>query len=108
MIEVLNYEIKPTPMRLGWINVRYHDILIRCSICVFKDEKLFVRMPEMFLKERKMQFVSWISRKHSNAFQNQMLEYLKEKEGLDLAKAVILKAQGQEKKKKDDNNKKSI
>jgi hypothetical protein len=108
MLHVMKYELKPTYTRIGYITVRYYDIIIRCSVCVFKNERIFIRMPEMFLKTKKFPFVAWISKEKSDKFQEEMLRYLKVNAGLDLPKAVKLKAQGQKKNKLGDKNKKSI
>jgi Holliday junction resolvase RusA-like endonuclease len=108
MIKIIKLGIEPKPFRIGWVNVQYHDIVIRCSICVFKEEKIYIRMPEMFVKDEKLPYVFWQSKKDSDNFQKEVLKALKLSIGLDLKKAVELKREGHEKKKEGDKNKKSI
>ena len=108
MFQVLAHKICPTPMRIGWMTVKYYGLVFRCNIMVYKREKIFIRMPEVFLQGVKYPFAAWSNKKDSDAFQNQMLKYLMEKEALNLEKAVFLKLQGHRKKKKLDKNKKTI
>jgi hypothetical protein len=108
MIEIVKVSIKPTPLRIGWVNVKYHQLVLRCNICVFKEERLFIRMPEVFLKKEKFSFAFWMTKKDSDTFQREVLKLLKKSIKLDLATAIELKKKGQERKKVDDSNKKSI
>ena len=108
MIKISKLGIKPCAYRIGWVNVQYHEVTMRCNICLYKKEKLYIRMPEVYIKNEKFPFVFWESPKVSANFQKEVLKLLKVSIGLDVAKAVKLKEDWENSNKEIDKNKKSI
>ncbi len=92
MIEVLYVEIKPCQFRLGSVFVRYHDLSIACDICIFKEERLWIRLPEKWISPTdKVSFVRWIDKEHSDKFQKLILSKVFDMVGLTLESAVEMK-----------------
>ena len=91
MFEVLDIKEDVTHTRVGTVNVRYYDLIISCDICVYKREKLWVRMPEIWIKkDKKISFNRWISREKSDEFQEIVLKKVFDVVGWDLKKCIDL------------------
>lgn len=101
MITIENIDIRPNKLRLATMLIKYYDILIKCDLVLFRKEKLWVRMPEVWItKEHKMRFVEWESKNKSDEFQESLLNKVFEMVGLDLEKAIELSQEFKKKKKK--------
>lgn len=100
MLEVLNVEIKVNQCRLGNVYVRYHDLLIACEVCLYKEEKLWIRMPEVWItKEQKKPYVRWVDKKNSDKFQELILSKVFDMVGLTLEDAIKMKNEFNSKRK---------
>lgn len=92
MLDVLSFEMKPTLDRIGVVIVSYYDLVILCDLCVYKDEKLWVRMPELWInKDTKKSFVSWKNKIISDEFQSQILKKVFDMVGITVEKAVKIR-----------------
>ena len=93
MIQIVNFKEMPTRTRLAIVMVRYFDIIIRCDLCIYKDEHLWVRMPEEWKGDTKYQYVFWEDKKRSDDFQQEVLTKIYENFGYDVAKAMDVREQ---------------
>lgn len=92
MIEVLKVELKPDKIRIGRLKIKYYDLTIFCDLCLYKDEKLWVRMPEMWRnKEEKIHFLFWENPEKSDEFQKVVLNKVFETLGLTVEAAVKMR-----------------
>lgn len=92
MIEVFNINLSPDWNRLGTLCVRYYDLAFCCQICVYKYEKLYIRMPEIWVnRETKKQFMWWPTKDESVKFQEMVLKKVFDMVGLTLETAVQMK-----------------
>ena len=106
MIELINFEISPTKKRVGSAIVKYYDLYIFCDVCVYKREKLWIKMPEFWFTEtKKTRFVYWGNQKRSDEFQNQVLQLILEKHGFDILKGIEEMKNEFSRRKKDKNEK---
>lgn len=87
--EVLRPEIKVNTTRVGKALIRYGILEFDVDICVYKNERLWVRMPETWLdKERKKRLVWVVDKDKSDQFQLLVLKKVFDVIGLDLAVAI--------------------
>lgn len=94
MIEIMKIEMKPTLTRLGLVFVKYYGLVISCDICIYKKEKLWIRMPEVWLTEDvKRGFAFWLDKEESNQFQITVLKKVFDMIGLTLEKAIDMRKQ---------------
>ena len=92
MIDVLKVDIKPTNFRMGAILVKYYDSMICCDLCLYKDEKFWVRMPEVWLsKTFKRQFIFWETKEKSDEFQKEVLKKVFDMVPLTLESAIQMR-----------------
>ncbi len=92
MIDVKKIEIRPSSYRLGIVVIKYYDLVISCDLCVYKKEKLWLRMPEIWLSETdKKRFVWWEENSFSEEFQNIVLKKVFDMVGLTLEKAIEMR-----------------
>ncbi len=70
MIEVVSVEKCPTRQSLAKVIIKYYDLTMYCELCMFKDQNLWIRMPEIWrTKTYKQKYVWWGDDKVSSAFQ---------------------------------------
>lgn len=92
MIEVVGIFRKANERKLASLTVKYHDLMIKCDLCLFNEEKLWVRMPEVWMKkQQKQQFVFWPGKDLSDEFQKEVIKQVMEKTGLTMSKAIEIK-----------------
>ena len=91
MLQVMHVEIKPNDSRLGIVNLKYHDLWIKCDICLWKDQKLWIRFPETWSRGVKLRHCYWESKEISDKHQQLVLKKVFDMIGLDLEQALILK-----------------
>lgn len=91
MIEVLKYAFKPSPTRIGYVHVKFHGMVIKCDLCLWKYEKIWLRMPEVWQGDKKKRFMYWQTQEESDMFQEDVLTKLKRLSDLSLEKAIELK-----------------
>jgi len=92
MIDVVKVEIRPSSFRLGIVIVSYYDLVLSCDLCIYKEEKLWIRMPEMWINHNeKKKFVWWQEKNFSDDFQNLVLKKVFDMVGLTLEQAIELR-----------------
>lgn len=85
MIEVVSVEKNTTRQCLARVIVKYYDLTIYCELCMFKDESLWIRMPEIWrTKTYKQKYVWWDDKVKSDDFQNVVLKKVFETIGLPI------------------------
>ena len=92
MIEIVDCGISVDITRIGFVMVKYNDLIISCDICVYKQQKIWIRLPEMWISEtQKRRFLYWPSEEKSNDFQKEVLSKLEDLLGLNLpvAKRIL-------------------
>lgn len=100
MLKVLKAELISTDLRLGVVHVRYHDLTLMCDICLYKNQKLWIRMPEVWLtKSYKKRFAYWHDPLKSEEFQKDVIEQIFAMTGLTLPMAIGMRKNFVEKKK---------
>ncbi len=93
MIELVKVEFKPSSNRIAALQVRYYKALLMVDLCIYKEERLWVRMPEMWLGEQKIKFIHWEDKADSDAFQETVLNQLFDMVGFNLDSALKMKAE---------------
>ena len=92
MLEILKFEVNPSYSSIGDITIRYYDLMLFCELCVYKDEHLWIRMPEVWVNEKtKKNFNSWISKDTSKEFQKVILKKLFDMVGFTLEEALRIR-----------------
>jgi len=92
MLEVLHAEINPTSTRLGIVVIRYYELVVYCEICVYKEQNLWVRMPEIWTTtEFKRRLVYWENQKLSDLYQVIILKKVFDLIGLNLEEGIRIK-----------------
>lgn len=92
MSEVLKAEISVTRTRIGTLLLSHEGLILSCEICVYKDEKLWIRMPEIWTeKGKKCRLAFWESKELSDEKQVIILNKVFDMLNLDLAKAIELR-----------------
>ena len=92
MIEVIRFDIEPTYKSLAKVIVRYFDLMLYCELCVYKNESLWVRMPEIWTTPKsKKSFVSWVNQDKSDEFQKVILKKLFDMVGFTLSDALRIR-----------------
>ena len=109
MLKIEKFTPKPQGNRAAKVLVRYHALIIRCELMVFKKESLWIKMPEIWeTSEKKKQFCFWPAKPISDGFQHQVLQLLKDEHGVDLQQALCIlqgaKKKSQKKKVDDKKN----
>jgi hypothetical protein len=105
MIDVLKAEVKVNDTRIGIVDVMYYDLVVYCDICLYKNENLWIRMPEVWLTpERKKRFNSWPQKCKSDHFQNVVLKKVFDMIGLTLEIAIEKRKEFINKKRKQKNS----
>ncbi len=93
MIDVVKIIEKPTTTRLGIVHVKYYELVLCCEYCIYKEEKLWIRMPEVWLTtEVKKSYVYWMEKDKSAEFQMCVLKKLFDMINLTLDSAKKIRA----------------
>jgi UV DNA damage repair endonuclease len=101
MYEVLKADLRPNTRRIASVLVKYYDLVMNCDICIYKNEKLWVRMPEVWMTpDLKVRFAYWDGKEKSEEFQDYVLKKVFDMIGLDIEMAVKLKTEAFAKKKR--------
>jgi len=101
MIEITKINMGPNARRLGQIHVKYFDIILKLEVCLYKDEKLWVRMPEIWINaSTRKRYTYFDNPDKSQEFQNQVLSQFIEKTGLNLESAIEMRKSGMKKRDK--------
>lgn len=75
MIDVLRVDMCPSAYRIASVLTKYHNVLICCDLCLYKDTHFWIRMPEIWIsKTTKRQFVFWQTKEISDEFQKEVLK----------------------------------
>jgi len=102
MIELVKVEFKPSSNRIAALQVRYYKALLMVDLCIYREERLWVRMPEMWLGDQKIKFIHW-EKEDSDIIQETVLKQLFEMVGFNLDSALKMKDEYFKKKFADNN-----
>lgn len=92
MIEVIHVELKANKTRIGTVAVRYYGLIICCELCLYKNQNLWIRMPEMWTsKVNKRRMTYWEDKQISDQMQVLMLKQVADKTALTLEQAIEMK-----------------
>lgn len=92
MIEVVNVNIQACAFRMGCVLVKYHELLICCDLCLYKDQNFWIRMPETWVSNKtKRQFVFWDNLEKSDDFQKEVLKKVFDVIPLTLESAIKMR-----------------
>ncbi len=92
MIDIVEVKIRPSTSRLGIVIVKYYNLVLSCDLCLYKAEKLWIRMPEIWLQNsEKKRIVWWEEKNFSDDFQNLVLKKVFDMVGLTLENAIELR-----------------
>lgn len=92
MLQVLNAQISITKKRLGILLINHEDLIVSCKICVYMNEKLWIRMPEFWTREgNKIQKSWWESKELLDEKQVIILNKVFAMIDLNLEKAIELR-----------------
>jgi hypothetical protein len=91
-VDILLFQLKPARNRIGYVNLRYYDLLIKCDLVYYaKEHKVWIRMPEKWiLPTQKTCFCSWINKKISDEFQKNVISKIFAKFDLNVEKIAKL------------------
>ncbi len=88
-IKVVEARLAVNKFRIAEVLVNYYGLGLYLDICVYKDEKLWVRMPEIWLhRTEKRKFGFWFDKKDSDKCQEVILNKVFDMIGLDLESAM--------------------
>ncbi len=90
MIKLIKVEIKPFKNRVARALIKYHDLSMECEVWLWRSENLFVRMPEIPLKDGKIRLLLWDTKEISDAFQKEVIAQIRD-QGLHLEKALKIR-----------------
>lgn len=108
MITIEKFNVFAMGTQVGNLIIKYHDVFIKCRLKVFKKQKLWIVMPELWSsKTEKCRIVFWPTQELSDDFQKKVLDQLAEKFQMNIEKAQKLLAEQTKVKKKNkmDTNK---
>lgn len=92
MTQVLHAELAPTNRRVGIVVINHEGLTVCCEICVYKYEKLWIRMPEFWVNPTtKKRLVYWDSQQLSDEKQVFILKKVFDMLEWDLDTAVKIK-----------------
>lgn len=91
MIKVKKVDIKPLKNRIARALINYHDLSMECEIWLWRNDNLFVRMPEIPIKDGKIRILLWESKYLSDVFQKEVLTQIYDMSGLNLEKALEIR-----------------
>lgn len=92
MTEVLHAEIGVTKTCLGTVFISHEGLVIYCEICIYKNERLWIRMPEIWTSpQNKKRMCYWANKEISDEKQKLILGKVFDMLGLDLAKGIELR-----------------
>jgi hypothetical protein len=90
--QVLSAEISVTQRRIGRVTINHEGLIVCCEICVYNDEKLWIRMPEFWPnKQNKIRLAFWESKELSDQKQELILKKVFDMLDLNVEKAVQLR-----------------
>jgi hypothetical protein len=88
-IHVEEVHMAVSKFRIAQAVVKYHELGFYVDICLFKEEKLWVRMPEIWITPtRKRRFFFWVDKADSDRFQEIVLNKVFDMLGLNLEIAI--------------------
>lgn len=86
---VIEARVAVNKRRIGTVTLNQGGLMIYCDICLYKDEKLWIRMPEYWVNEEtKIRFAFWETKELSDQKQDFILKKVFDMIGLDVPRAV--------------------
>lgn len=90
-IKLLDLRIKPSTYRVGEATIEYGKMIIRCDLCYFeKDDKMWMRMPEVWAHGKKFRYCWWPTKESSDEFQELLLKLIFDQFGVTKERAASL------------------
>jgi hypothetical protein len=85
-LELMHCNLKNTKYKWGTVVIKYYKLPIFCELRYYVlEDKLWVRMPELWEKpSKKVQFAWWETKEESDEFQQRVLKMVCDKENLTL------------------------
>jgi len=91
MFKVKNLHIKADKYRIGYLTVKYYDLDILCDLCLYKDESLWIRLPQIWRdKQHKISFNFWCDKEKSDLFQKEVLQQVIQQTGVTVESAIAM------------------
>ena len=88
-LHVIEAKLAVNSFRIAEVLVRYYCLGLYLDICLYKEKKLWVRMPEIWLhRTNKRKFGFWFEKTDSDKCQEIILNKVFDMLGLDLDKAI--------------------
>lgn len=88
-LHVVEAKLAVNSFRIAEVLVKYHGLGLYLDVCLYKDEKLWVRMPEIWLhRTNKRKFGFWFEKADSDKCQEIILNKVFDMLGLDLDAAI--------------------
>lgn len=88
-LKVIEVRLAVNTFRIAEVLVNFHGLGLYLDVCVYKDEKLWVRMPEIWLhRTTKRKFGFWFNKADSDKCQEIILNKVFDMIGLDLDTAI--------------------
>lgn len=88
-IRVIEARMKVDRFKVAQVLVEYHGLGMYLDICLYKKEKLWVRMPEIWINQKtKKRFGFWFDKNRSDACQEIVLRRVNDMLGLDVERAI--------------------
>lgn len=88
-IHVVEAKMSVNKFRIAEVLVNFHGLGLYLDVCLYKDEKLWVRMPEIWIKRTdKRRFAFWFSREDSDKCQEIILNKVFDMLELNVDKAI--------------------
>lgn len=91
MLMILSFQESVTRTRMGFVVFRYHDLLMRCDVVYHRlENKLWIRMPERWDRNKKERYSYWPNSHLSDSFQKSMINLLADKYNFTVERAAVL------------------
>lgn len=88
-IEIVEFKIQPDQRRLAWVLIQYGNLFLNCDLVYhIKDQKLWIRMPEIWKDDKKIRSCFWPNKAISDNFQKETLEKIYKNYDFSLEKVL--------------------
>lgn len=100
-INVVEAKMSVSKFRIAEVLINYHGLGLFLDVCLYKNEKLWVKMPEIWLnKTSKRRFCFWFTKEDSDKCQEIILNKVFDMLELDVEKAIAERQRYFEQRKK--------
>lgn len=92
MLSVLEAKVDPSKTRIGTVVIGYYNLVLQCDLCLYKNEHLYVRLPEWrILPEEKRRLAFFPTKDVSDTFQEKILGMVQDMLEITVDKAIAIK-----------------